>query len=289
MLFNQPVTELIRQRYSCRAYQKSPIASEQAVQLQAFLKTVQSGPFGTPMRFELVIASDSDQDALKGLGTYNAIQDPAGFIIGASQPGERQLEDYGYALETIILYATGLGLATCWLGGNFTRSTFSKKVHATRKEIVPGVASIGYPAAGIRTRDLQRIKVKSDTRLPWDELFFKYGIAGSLSREGAGEYALALDMLRLAPSAHNYQPWRVVQDDSCYHFYLKRTPGFGPRSLAFILLDVVDLQRMEIGIAMCHFELTAREFGLDGGWEARPPSLAYPGVTAEYVATWVGA
>jgi len=31
--FNQPVTEIIRQRYSCRAYTKAPIAPEQAEQL----------------------------------------------------------------------------------------------------------------------------------------------------------------------------------------------------------------------------------------------------------------
>jgi hypothetical protein len=89
----------------------------------------------------------------------------------------------------------------------------------------------------------------------------------------------------LAPSAHNYQPWRVVLQDSSYHFYLKRTRGYGPGNLTFILLDVVDLQRMEIGIAMCHFELAARELGLAGKWHAGDPNLPNPG-DLEYIATW---
>jgi nitroreductase len=280
------VTEIIRQRFSCRAYQKIPIADQQAKQLEAFARSITTGPFNTTLRFELVVAAAGDQNALKGLGTYGAIQDPAGFIIGAAGSGEMNLIDYGYGLETVILYATSIGLGTCWLGGNFTKSSFSKRIKAAAGEVVPAVSPTGYPTDEIRTRDRMRIKVKSDTRLPWEPLFFKSGTGDCLSQEDAGGYALPLDMLRLAPSAHNYQPWRVVQDDSCYQFYLKRTQGYGPGNLTFILLDVVDLQRMEIGIAMCHFELAARELGLDGRWQANDPGLQLPG-GAEYIATWV--
>ena len=282
--FASPITEIIPQRYSCRAFQKIPVAVKQSQQLEEFAKSIISGPFNTPLRFELLIAAAGDQNILKGLGTYGAIQNPAGFIIGAAGPGEMHLIDYGFALETILLYATALGLGTCWLGGNFTKSSFSRKIKAAKDEIVPAVSPTGYPTEEIRTRDRMRIKVKSDTRLPWEALFFKSGFADSLSREDAGAYAVPLDMLQLAPSAHNYQPWRIVQQDSCYHFYLKRTPGYGPGNLTFILLDVVDLQRMEIGISMCHFELAARELGLAGKWQALDPILPNPG-DLEYIAT----
>ena len=286
-VFNNPVSEVISQRYSCRAYDKKPIAGEEAQQLAAFIKTIKAGPLGTPLRFELALALAHDPNALRGLGTYGLIKDPAGFVIGAVGGGEKRLEDFGYGLEAIVLCATDLGLASCWLGGNFTKSSFSRKIKVSKVEIVPAVASIGYPVEGMRARDPLRRKVKSDLRLAWEALFFRANFGTPLPQEAAGVYASPLAMLRLAPSSHNYQPWRVVQDGARYHFYLQRTPGVGPGTLMFILLGAADLQRLEIGIAMCHFDLTAREMGLAGKWIVSEPALQQPVGAVEYVATWV--
>jgi hypothetical protein len=283
----KPIFDLIQQRYSCRAYTKTPIAVEQAGQLRAFAGSITSGPLGTPLRFELIVAVEPDRKELKGLGTYGAIRNPAGFITGAAGPGPMALIDYGYALETILLYTTGLGLGTCWLGGNFTRSAFSRLIHPANEECIPAVAAVGCPVENIRSHDRLRQKVSSDTRRPWESLFFQSGFRRPLSVENASMYAGPLEMLRLAPSGHNHQPWRVVQDGGCYHIYLQRTPGYGPGSLSFWLLGVVDLQRMEIGIAMCHFALAAGEAGLEGRWEVRDPGLSHPGEVPEYVVTWV--
>ena len=286
--FYSPVAELIRQRYSCRAYTRRPIAVEQASQLAAFASAITRGPLGTPLRFELVVAHEHDPKALRGLGTYGLLRNPAGFIIGAVGSGANNLEDYGYGMETIILHATDLGLGTCWLGGNFTKSSFSKRIRATPDEIVPAVASTGYAVEGNRARDRLRQRVKADRRLSWEALFFQSGFGRPLSEEAAGAYAQPLAMLRLAPSSHNYQPWRVVEEGPCYHFYLQRTPGYGPGTLTFAVLGMADLQRIDIGIAMCHFEWTAREAGLEGRWIVQEPLLPHPGAKIDYVVTWLG-
>lgn len=286
--FSRPVTEIIKQRYSCRAYTKTPIAAERARQLEVFIESLKTGPLGAPFRFELVAALEQDRKALKGLGTYGLIKDPAGFIIGAAGQGEKNLEDFGYGMEAVILCATDLGLGTCWLGGNFTRHSFSRKIRAKPEEILPAVTAIGYATETGRARDLLRRQAKSDTRLPWEALFFQSDFGNPLPQESTGAYTQPLEMLRLSPSASNHQPWRVVQDGDCFHFYLQRTRGYGPGSPAFVLFGIADLQRVDIGIAMCHFELTARELGLDGKWEVREPALPKPGGTIEYVVTWVG-
>lgn len=285
---NGPVTEIIRQRYSSRAYASAPLAPEQAGLLALHAEAVKAGPLGTPLRFTLVAAAEGDSRALRGLGTYGLIKNPAGFIIGTAGQGERNLEDFGYGMEAIVLNATGLGLGTCWLGGNFTRSSFARRIGATGAEIVPAVASVGYAAENNRARDRLRRMARSDTRLPWEALFFRAGSDAPLDAAVAGPYAGPLEMLRLAPSASNRQPWRVVQDGACYHFYLRRSRGYGPGSPAFALLNIADLQRVDMGIAMCHFELTARELGLAGHWVVHEPALAAPLDTGEYVATWTG-
>lgn len=280
------VTDAIRRRYSCRAYDGRPIAAEQASQLVDVAASTTVGRLGTPLRIALAAATAEDPQALKGLGTYGLIKDPVAFLVGVVSPGLKNLEEYGYALETVVLHATGLGLDTCWLGGNFTRSSFSRRIAASGQEIVPAVASVGYAVEGIRDRDRLRRQVRSDTRLPWDLLFFDEDLARPLSKEAAGAYALPLDMLRLAPSGRNYQPWRVVRDGARFHFYLQRTRGYGRGGLYFTVMGTADLPRVELGIAMCHFELTAQELGLAGEWTVQDPAPSLPADGVEYVVTW---
>jgi hypothetical protein len=43
---------------------------------------------------------------------------------------------------------------------------------------------------------------------------------------------------------------------------------------------------MEIGIAMCHFELAARQNGLEGEWHVNEPLTEKSDHTLEYIATW---
>ena len=95
-------------------------------------------------------------------------------------------------------------------------------------------------------------------------------------------------MVRLGPSASNKQPWRIIQDGSTWHFFLQRTPGYGSGSLVFNLLRLADLQRVDMGIAMCHWELAARELGLQGKWVVKDPDIDKPDGQTEYIASWVG-
>ena len=52
------------------------------------------------------------------------------------------------------------------------------------------------------------------------------------------------------------------------------------------LLNVDDMQRLDAGIAMCHFELTANELGLAGEWQIAEPAMQKPNETTEHIASW---
>jgi hypothetical protein len=52
------------------------------------------------------------------------------------------------------------------------------------------------------------------------------------------------------------------------------------------IFKLADLQRVDMGIAMCHFELTAREAGLSGEWLRAEPDIEKPDSLTEYVVTW---
>jgi hypothetical protein len=285
--FNKPITEIIPQRFSCRAYLETPIDMGTRQSLLDLMDTRQSEPFGSRPRFSLVAATDQDRRALRGLGTYGFIRGASGFILGALEPAEKDLEDYGYSMERIILFATDLGLGTCWLGGTFTQSSFARKISLAGDEVMPAVASIGYIADPEKARDgFIRQYAGAHHRRAWKELFFDRQFGVPLAPEDAGQYAIPLEMVRLAPSASNKQPWRIVKDRSAWHFYMQRTPGYR-QGFFQVLLNLVDLQRIDMGIAMCHFELTAREAGLHGEWVVDEPEIEKPDGLTEYTVSWI--
>jgi len=287
MPYTKPITETIQKRFSCRTYAKTPIEEETRALLADFASSLRAGPFGTEPRFTLLSATEEDRMALRGLGTYGFIRSASGFVIGAMGSGERGLEDYGHLMERIVLYATELGLGTCWLGGSFTKSRFAARIQAGDEETVPAVTAVGYVAQQPGALDsMVRAGAGAHRRLPWENLFYAGRFGVPIAREQAGDYAPALEMVRLGPSASNKQPWRIVQEDNAWHFYLQRTPGYR-QGLLMRLMRIADMQRLDIGIAMCHFELTAGELGLPGAWSFEKPDLAEPDELTEYTASWL--
>jgi hypothetical protein len=288
MNYSQPVTGIIKRRFSCRVYAGGILAEGKRQQLEDLAASVQTGPFGTPLRFKLVAATAKDSKELKGLGTYGMIQGASGFILGAVGQGNRNLEDFGYQMEAIILLTTDLGLGTCWLGGNFTKSSFAARMGLRDGEDVPAVTSVGNIPDNPKFMDrLIRRLAGAHNRLPWESIFFDHRFDSRLSQEKAGDYAVPLEMVRLGPSASNKQPWRVVKGDGAWHFYLQRTPSYGQGGLSKLMVKS-DLQRLDMGIALCHFELTARETGLKGDWALdEEPDIEMPDEYSEYTASWI--
>jgi nitroreductase len=283
--YHQPIAEIIGRRFSCRSYLPRPIEPELRDQLSKLLSASAIGPLGTRARFELVSATEQDLTALKGLGTYGFIKGASGFIIGAAGQGDHNMEDYGYLLERAVLLATDIGLGTCWLGGTFNKSGFSRKISLRETEVIPAVLAVGYVADKRRWFDsFVRRRAGSDSRLPWAALFFDGTFRTPLSVEKSGALATPLEMVRLAPSASNKQPWRIIRDGTKWHFHLQRTSGYGNRNTT--LLKLADLQRVDMGIAMCHFELTAREMGLCGEWTLLEQGIEKPDQLTEYIVTW---
>lgn len=259
MLFSEPVENIIRRRKSIRTYLDTSIEENKKEALNKFVSENVAGPFGTKSRFIFITATKQDKDALKSLITYGMIKKPTGFIIGAVENKSHNLEDFGYLMEKNILLATDLGWGTCWLGGTFSTSRFAQKIDLQNNEVLPAVTPVGYAMPRMTTIDsIIRNSLGADKRKPWSSLFFNKDYK-PLSVEQAGRYATPLEMVRLAPSATNFQPWRIIKasEPDVFHFYLRRAPG-----LKQLFSIKSDLQRIDMGIAMCHFELTADEKGL---------------------------
>ena len=106
--------------------------------------------------------------------------------------------------------------------------------------------------------------VKADSRFDFGSLFFEGSFEKPLTREAAGKLADAFEAVRLAPSAVNRQPWRVVLCGNTVHFYEKRERG---------MAGAWDIQKIDMGIALCHFELGAIESGLRPALHVEDPAV----------------
>jgi hypothetical protein len=285
---SHPATEIIRRRFSCREYRKRPLAKQVRRRLQDFLFSPPRGLWGTPVRFRLEAATEQDPQSLRGLGTYGFIRHPPAFILGASRHAEKDLEDFGYAMECIILFATELGLGTCWLGGTFTKSRFARRMGLRADETMPAVVSVGAIAAQSPARRLVMARRPAEARrLPWERIFFNGDFDTPLLAGDAGAFVTPLEMVRIAPSASNQQPWRIVRQGAGWHFYMRRTRGYSD-GLGFKLVGLADLQRVDIGIAMSHFELSCQELKLGGEWAVQDPAIPLPDGLTHYVVSWRG-
>lgn len=278
-IFNNSIKDIIKKRISVRTYEPTPLDSNIKKRLSTYLEEV-DGPFAGKVRLKLIDSSTALNNNIK-LGTYGIIKGVSSFVAAAIEKGDMNLEELGYKLESFILYATSLGLGTCWLGGTFKKGEFAKALELKENEILPIVTPVGYPAKSEGfVGSMMRTLAGSKNRKSWEELFFDKNFDRKLNKSEAGVYEEALEMVRLAPSASNKQPWRIVKDDNRLHFYLLHAKGYSD-ALGF------DMQRIDIGIAMCHLEYTLKEAGIEGRFEKCNPSIKPLNESTEYIVTWI--
>ena len=107
---------------------------------------------------------------------------------------------------------------------------------------------------------------------------FSLGLTVILTEAEAGKLKDVFEAIRLAPSAVNKQPWRIVICGNKVHFYEKRSKGY---------VNEVgwDIQKIDMGIALCHFEVMAKECGLDVFLTIEEPSIPMQD-EMQYIATY---
>lgn len=276
MKFQKSAIELMQTRTSSRTYDGNQIDSELLRKLNETIDSINQEA-SIKVKFLITGKGDSDNNDNKKMGTYGVISGAMTFIIGLLDKSETDAVEFGYLFEKIILTATDLGLQTCWLGGTFNRNDFVEKANVGENEIIAIISPVGIKNAKSKiVEKAMRAVAGSDHRKSWNELFFNGESSKPLTKEEAGDYSVPLEMVRLAPSASNKQPWRIIKTSYGYDFFLSRTKGYG--ALGF------DMQKNDLGIAKCHFELATVELGLKGRWE----SMSYIPVAAEweYITTW---
>ncbi|MDW7656201.1 MAG: nitroreductase family protein [Bacillota bacterium] len=272
------VKDSVIARYSVRNYSDQQIEAEKRQALEEFIGALDN-PFTRQVRFHYLDQTDTKRQ--QKLGTYGVIKGAKQYIGTTIKPEPLALEALGYELETVMLYLAHQGLGTCWLGGTFERAGFASAMKIGENELFPIVTPYGYSAAKKHMKEvMMRKMIKADQRKNWQDLFYRNDFQTPLTPAQAADLEFPLEMVRLGPSASNKQPWRILLTNTACQFYEYKEPGYSDR-LPY------DIQRIDMGIAACHFDLAAKEQGIIGHFDIDcRPDLTCP-ENIEYVFSWV--
>lgn len=234
-------------RVSRRSYRPDVPAEDILKRLNAACREFR--PFPEARAF--LVREPVDTVAKGILGHYGRVSGaPCYFAFIGRRDSGRFQECVGYTGEALILEATALGLATCWVGGLFKPEAVSHVLKLDKYERVICVSPVGYAAVKPSFTDRTfKALAGSAGRKPLEELIEGGHVPG-------GRLKAALEAARLSPSANNRQPWRFRVGDRSLTVFTDSEKK--ERKLS---------RRLDCGIAMLHFELGARAAGLAGEWE----------------------
>lgn len=273
--FQHDVSELSVLRHSVRTFLSRRL---EETELEACMAPLSGATalFGAQTRY---VPVHVDQTPSK-LGTYGVIHDAKTFLVAVTSLDDLRAGylQIGYQLEQTVLLAADKGLGSCWLGGTFDKSAFWQAAGVTEKERLAVILPIGYPAGKKSILEhIMRRTAGSNNRHPFEKLFF-HEDGTPVSEQAAGAFSVPLSCVQLAPSAMNRQPWRLYLSQNRVCFYANK----GKQSKKSTQIDT---SYVDMGIALCHFELGAQQAGLDGNWGFNDPALP-ASESFEFIAAW---
>lgn len=252
------ITQIIEKRVSVRTFDESrPVGQKEIDILNEAISTATS-PFGGKYTIEL---KKFDLKGPQSPSTYGTISGANLYLIMGIHDDVMSALSAGYALEKVVLKATELGLGTCWMALTFKGSDFTRNSDMPADEPLRIISPVGYPARKRRIiESLTRATMGSSKRKPMDSMFSEGEFGQPVS--ATNQFYEALSMMRLAPSAKNSQPWRaLVKDNTVWFYYVNKS----------------ETAVLDLGIGLCHFDLTLQAAGKKGQWSKSENAPTYPG------------
>lgn len=239
------IIDIIKERRSVRSFDGELLSPEMTEKLTEEVKEAYD-PFGGNVTIRL-----KEFDLKYGYkpSTYGMIKGATNFFLLGIGSDEASALSAGFRFEQVVLKAWELGLGTCWIAATFKGSDFDKGESWPDGEELKIICPIGVPAKQSMMEKMTRLTLGSKNRKPFKDLFFTDDFKESLSPDS--HFGEPLEMLRIAPSSTNSQPWRALVDDDTVHFYYK------PKSPASVL---------DTAIGMSHFWLTEKYLGRKGSF-----------------------
>jgi len=143
--------ELIRARYSCRAYRSDPVAEDQLAQVLEAARLAPTADNRQPFRLVVIRTAGREQELQRVYGKDWFVQAPL-VIAACGVPAENWVRkqdgknyndvDVAIVMDHLILAAADLGLGTCWI------AAFDPAAARELLELPEGVEPVAFTPLG---------------------------------------------------------------------------------------------------------------------------------------------
>ncbi len=203
------IFELMRSRYSCRSYQTKKLNKPDYKELMESVQKRLKGPkFSTEeIRFEYI------STPIRVWPVVNATE----FLVAIAPKEYNRLTvmDIGRTLQNIVIDATRMGIATCWIGPGADHKSITSKLGERfnpNKENIICTCAIGYKSLYIPLF-IKIFSKQMRTRLPIKSLFFdsyKMNQSIDINEEQYKSFGRTFEACQWAPSSYNGQTTRAI-------------------------------------------------------------------------------
>jgi len=202
--------DLIRARRSCRSFQSRDFTPEHHAELMEVVRA-NSEPkrqLGQrPIRFEYVAAPLTVWPVV---GAHEFL-----IAIAPHEYNRLSVIDIGRSLQKVVLHATRMGLATCWIGPGADQKSISRhlgdRFDPTRDHVIC-VCAIGYESM-FKPPAIRLMQRFQRQRLPLSELFFadpSFTAPLETSEDPFNAYGRCYEVCQWSPSSFNSQTTRCA-------------------------------------------------------------------------------
>ena len=202
--------DLMRTRHSCRSFQSRNLTVEHRAELMKAIQihSQQKQQLGQqPVRFEYV---STPLTVWPIVGAHEFL-----VAIAPREYDRLSIIDVGRSLQKIVIHATRMGLATCWIGPGADQKSIIEHLDGKfepKKDHVICVCAIGYESMfkPLLIRLIQKLQYK---RLPLSELFFtdhSFKLPLKTDSPQFNEYGRCYEVCQWSPSSYNGQTTRCA-------------------------------------------------------------------------------
>lgn len=215
------LSEYVYQRKSVRRYSETKLTEEELEKVKSYISQLKPLIPEIKTSFEIVPCKDTNCG-------FNAEY----CLLAYGEPSNLWLTNIGYMLEQLDLYLVSLGIGACWFGMG--------KVEERVKDGLEFAIMMSFG------------KYDGETRKSADDF----------SRDDADDFWSGMsdaklgEIVRLAPSAVNSQPWRVEQIDNKLAVY--RQKGKIPILSANLYKH---FNKIDMGIFLCYLDIALENEG----------------------------
>lgn len=254
-MLTKSIKEAIVSRRSVRSFIDRPLDPEVRTAIEIKCSALAQSLVGQECRIVPVFRSMGAK-----IGSYGVIRNAQCWLVLLYRDSDAfSAVNAGMEMENMVLWLTSQGLGTCWVGGTFSRSDVSKYIAVRENDKIAAMVAVGE-AAGRDSllSEIMKSAVGSRRRKKIDDLF---------KTEVDSSFRPALEMMLLAPSSYNSQPWRGIESPAgVMNFYTATNNSSG---------------YLNLGIALSHFI----HFAPKGTWRVVEGAPSCNG--AVYALSWI--